>query len=268
MTPPPSLYKYEAFSTQSLLNLKRQIIYFGSPLNFNDPYDCALTPNIVDPSDAEVIHLRDEYLKGPGIPITVRSEFETSSISQLRASVLRAATTGFHQAVQAFLAKRGVACFSETNDNLLMWSHYGGRYKGFCLEFDTSSEPFRNVTPVRYVPKLPLITISQVLLDKTFSPIRELFCTKSTAWKYESEWRAIHAEAGTQYCYPSSALTGIYFGPDIEQQSMEIVCLILAGQNDTVKLWRGHRSTNEFKVNFEPMTYISHLEAKRNGLLE
>jgi hypothetical protein len=53
------LYKYEAFSTQSLLNLKKQIIYFGSPLHFNDPYDCALTPNIVEPSDEEIVQVRD-----------------------------------------------------------------------------------------------------------------------------------------------------------------------------------------------------------------
>ena len=42
MAVPPKLYKYEAFSAQSLLNLKSQVLYFGPPLNFNDPYDCAL----------------------------------------------------------------------------------------------------------------------------------------------------------------------------------------------------------------------------------
>lgn len=60
MRPPRLLYKYEPFSTQSLLNLKRQVIYFGSPLMFNDPYDCALTPNIVIPSDEEL-----EWFVGP-----------------------------------------------------------------------------------------------------------------------------------------------------------------------------------------------------------
>ncbi len=45
-TKPKKLYKYEAFTEQSLKNLKAQAIYFGSPKNFNDPYDCALTPVI------------------------------------------------------------------------------------------------------------------------------------------------------------------------------------------------------------------------------
>ncbi len=45
---PKKLYKYEAFSEMSLRNLKKQIIYFSSPLGFNDPYDYAITAEIQD----------------------------------------------------------------------------------------------------------------------------------------------------------------------------------------------------------------------------
>ena len=110
-----------------------------------------------------------------------------------------------------------------------MWSHYGGKYKGFCLEFDTASEPFHRIHRVQYVPKLPPFTIEETMFDSKFEPVLELFCTKSEAWKYEREWRSIHAKAGTEFGYPSSALRGIYFGPDIDAESLEIVCLVLAG---------------------------------------
>ena len=268
MDPPPSLYKYEAFSTQSLLNLKKQIIYFGSPLHFNDPYDCALTPNITEPTDDEVLSVRDGYLKNTDIPPKARREFEITSLPDLRATLMKAARAGFQQVVSDFLSKRGVACFSEKNDDLLMWSHYGGKYKGFCLEFDTASEPFQKINPVRYVPSLPPLSIATILLDRDFHPVLELFCTKSDAWQYEREWRAIHGTAGTQFVYPTAALTGIYFGPDIDVQSLEVVCLVLAGQNETVKLWRGQRSTSEFRVVFGPFTYTSHIDAKRHGLVK
>lgn len=268
MKTPHSLYKYEAFSTQSLLNLKKQIIYFGSPLNFNDPYDCALTPNIVEPSDAELLEVRDAYLKKPDLPARTRHEFEAFSPVQLRATLQRAARAGFKQVVDEFLAKRGVACFSEKNDDLLLWSHYGGKYKGFCLEFDTSSEALRKINQVRYTPSFPALSLSTILLDRDFHPALELFYTKSDAWAYEREWRAIHNVVGTEFGYPATALTGIYFGPDIDAQSLEVVCLILAGQNNTVKLWKGRRSESEFRVLFEPFTYTSHLDAKRNGLIK
>jgi hypothetical protein len=148
-----------------------------------------------------------------------------------------------------------------------MWSHYGGHYKGFCLEFDPSYEPFQKAKPVKYVPALPKIGISTALLDDEFSPIAELFCTKSLAWAYEKEWRAIHHIAGTQFIYPTEALTGVFFGPDIDAQALEIICLILAGQNEGVRFWRGARSSTEFRVVFEQFSYTSHLEAKRRGLL-
>lgn len=266
MTPPPTLYKYESFSTQSLLNLKKQIIYFGSPLKFNDPYDCALTLNIVEPSDEEVFRVRDGYLANTDIPDRARQQFLTTSVDHLRHLLVRAARSAFQRIVQEFLENRGVACFSERNDDLLMWSHYGGKYRGFCLEFDTASEPFQRIHRVRYVPQLPPLTVANVLLDSEFEPILELFCTKSDAWRYEREWRGIHVKAGTEFAYPASALKGVYFGPDIDAQSLEIACLVLAGQNDTVKLWQGSRSTTEFKVSFQPFTYTSYLEAKRLGL--
>lgn len=267
MNRPRLLYKYEAFSTQSLLNLKKQIVYFGSPLNFNDPYDCAFTPNIAEPTDAEVIEIRNQYLKAD-LPPRTRSELEGLTHQQLRATLMRAARSEFQKVVKDFLSKRGVACFSEKNDDLLMWSHYGGRYRGFCLEFDTASEVFQKIHQVRYVPTLPVLTLSQLLFGRDFHPVQELFCTKSEAWAYEREWRAIHNVAASEYCYPASALTGVYFGPDIDEQSLEVVCLILAGQNESVKFWRGHRSTTEFRVLFLPFTYTPHLEAKRQGLVE
>lgn len=266
--PPLRLYKYQSFSTQSLLSLKKQIIYFGSPAAFNDPYDCALTPNIVEPSDEEVQRVRGEYLNRTDLPPQVRSWFETRSQSHLKEIFLRAARSSYDQLATEFLQKRGVSCFSERNDDLLMWSHYGGRYRGFCLEFDTFSEPFQRIQQVRYVHTLPPLTITQILVDKSFNPLPHLFCTKSKAWEYEHEWRGIHAEAGTEFGYPSSALTGIFFGPDIDQQTLEIICLVVSGQNDSVKFWKGQRSSTEFRVLFEPFTYTSHLEAKRLGLLK
>lgn len=268
MPPSNRLFKYEAFSTRSLLNLKKQIIYFGSPLNFNDPYDCAVTPSIAEPSDEDVEAIRAHYMAQTDVPPAARREFQESSVHKLREVFVRSARKTLRDSVDDFLAKRGVACFSERNDDLLMWSHYGGQYKGFCLEFDTSAEPFQRIYPVSYAATLPAVSVRSLLLDDSFNPVQELFCTKSEAWAYEREWRAIHNTAGTEYGYPSSALTAVYFGPDIDQQILETVCLVLLGQNETVRFLRGRRSSTEFRVTFEPFTYISYLEAKRKGLLK
>jgi hypothetical protein len=195
-------------------------------------------------------------LADPNLPDKARLEFEKSSAEKLRTTFTNAALGGLRGAIDDFLKSRGVSCFSERNDNLLMWSHYGGRYKGFCLEFETSSEPFQKINPVQYVTETPAIRVESVI-NGDFNAFKELFCTKSADWAYEKEWRSIHKKADTQFCYTPETLTGVYFGPDIDRQSMEILCLILIGQNEHVKFWRGRRSTTEFKVLFEQLHLTS-----------
>lgn len=268
MSAPSRLYKYEPFTARSLQNLKDQVIYFGSPLNFNDPYDCALSPSIKEPSDAEIERIRQHYLAKPELEEKVRREFKLAAVSKLRVMFLRIGQNVLDQAISDFLSRRGVSCFSEKVDSLLMWSHYGDHCKGFCLEFDTSKEPFAKIKKVRYGQAMPEFDVMPMLCDEDFDHVLDLYCTKALDWAYENEWRGIHDKAGTAFGYPSSALTGVYLGPDMPLSAFEIVALILAGQNEHVQLWQGARSKSSFSVEFHPVTYTSHLEAKRRGLLD
>ena len=103
------------------------------------------------------------------------------------------------------------------------------------------------------------------MLTGDFHQVMDLFCTKSADWSYEEEWRAFHKEAGTPFTYPLECLTGVYFGPEMNRASMEIIHLILGNQNETVKFWKGRRSPTEFKVLFEEQSYTTHLEAKQGS---
>ena len=51
-SPPPYLYKYVNPTYQTYKNLGDGILYFRSPREFNDPYDCSLKQIIRPPSDA------------------------------------------------------------------------------------------------------------------------------------------------------------------------------------------------------------------------
>lgn len=263
---PGRLYKYETLNARTLQNIKGQILYFGSPLGFNDPYDCALRPNIVTPNDDDVEVIRTAYLARERLTTSQRQELLAKTIQELREMFLRAADSEIIKYTDEFLKSRGVTCFTERNDDLLMWSHYGGTYKGVCLEFDTNTGPFEKISPVRYSQSLPNLNVSEILLGHDLEQVWQLFCTKSESWSYEREWRAIHEVAGTQYIYPSEALTGVYFGPDIDNELLEIVCLILGGQNETVRYYKGERSATEFRVEFKEFTYTPYLQAKKQGL--
>ena len=138
---------------------------------------------------------------------------------------------------QNLYRNKGISCFSERKDSQLMWSHYASSGKGFCLEFDTKKEPFQKLLPVKYEDKPPLLDFMKIVsLEKNYL-LRKLLCLKSSDWAYEKEWRCFHNETNKSYVYESSALTGVYFGSEIETEFLEIICLILQGQNPNVKFY-------------------------------
>lgn len=261
MNTPDKLYKYESFSIQSLLNLKTQTVYFAPPSGFNDPYDCALKAQIAEPTDLEIESLRDIYL-AKDWPDHVKARLETTPLAELKPALYRAARDASEQIIDNFIQSRGVSCFSEVNDELLMWAHYSDKYTGFCLEFSTNNELFEKARKIDYVEKIPKLNIKSIYADRDRDEMMSLFCTKSKSWEYEKEWRVIHGEAGTAYTYPTEVLTGVYFGPKMAFEVIEIICLVIMGQNPHVKFYRGHRSEVTFKVEFEEFTYTPYIETR------
>jgi hypothetical protein len=263
--PPPRLYKYAAFTAQNLENLKNQTIYFSSPRTFNDPYDCSVTPAIRIPTDADVEDIRRRYLADPSIGSPVREQLQRATIEGLRQMFVKSASEIAAAKVKEFSEMRGVSCFSESCNNLLMWAHYGGNYRGFCLEFDTAY--LAKLQKVHYSTEMPSFDPVPILKDELEADaFMSTFSSKSLSWAYEKEWRVIHAKKDTSYGYPPEALTGVYFGPEISQAALEIVCLILRGQNETVAFWKGTRSTSTFKVDFSQFDYFSYLHAMRSKM--
>jgi len=266
---PAKLYKYEPFSTQSLENLKAQAIYFGSPRGFNDPYDCGTIPVVLKPSPEETESIRQHHLADEKTPQEAKLKFEQMPVNELQEMFQQSTAKSIASAVELFVRERGVSCFSKCNDSLLMWGHYGGKYKGFCLEFSTDHMPFSNAKPVKYVDRVPKTSALPFLTESwpdEADKAAHFFLIKSKSWKYEKEWRIVHNDVGTLYRYDAKALTGVYLGPEITNEALEIIALILQGQNPNVKLFRGKRSKSEFKVDFTEFGYLTHLEAKSRGL--
>lgn len=81
-----------------------------------------------------------------------------------------------------------VTCFSRTETNLLMWSHYAGD-SGMVIGIDTDSPLLENrLHPVLYSQKRPQIDTRT--FDPSGPPPKFAF-TKSLDWAYEQEERVI-----------------------------------------------------------------------------
>jgi len=265
---PKTIFKYEEFNVRSLQNLKAQSVYFASPSQFNDPYDCTITAQIAEPTSHEIELMRRSLVDRPNVSGNVRWLFGSQSQDDLKALLMRNLSQVFQDERTKFLKQRGVCCFSEVNDDLLMWAHYGGRYQGYCLEFRTDYAPFNGLRAVKYVEEIPTINLVPFVVDKDAIQWVDLYCTKSRAWAYEREWRAIHLETGTLFGYEASALKGVYFGPNMDRQTLEIICLVLQGQNSDVEFWQGKQSDKALKIEFESLgSYTTHIVAKQRGLV-
>lgn len=151
-----------------------------------------------------------------------------------------------------------------------MWGHNGGKYKGFCLEFSIDHRPFSQAHRVKYVDRFPNAPVIPYLTGSVLdaaNAAEDIFLIKSKSWAYEKEWRIIHKNVGTLYHYDLQSLNGIFFGPEITGEALEIIALILLGQKPNVKLFRGERSKTDFKVVFTEIGYLTNIEAISRGLL-
>lgn len=243
---------------QSLTNLKAQAIYFNSPLNFNDPFDCSMELKLRVPYIDELPYIL-EFLREEIEDDSKFKEVENLSEGELSAMGMVLVENFLKERTVNTYNTKGVCCFSETNDNLLMWSHYASSAKGFCLEFDYSHNNFGKILPVKYVKNPPTVDYKRVFSIDRLYFLKTLLCTKSSNWKYEKEWRAFHNEVNKVYHYSKESLTGVYFGPEIDQDFFEIICLILQGQHPDIKFYKGTRSTDLYKVDFEEVTYTPHI---------
>jgi hypothetical protein len=264
--PPRSLFRYYPANQLSLENLKRQCFYFGGIDSFNDPFECQVT-KVKAGDDPEIFsRMRDYYVSKADIPAPIRDGVRRMSEPEFAEMLKRSAIDMVAQKKRDFIAGRGVVCFSERNENLHMWSHYATGGSGFCLEFDTRHEVFEKSIKVKYSDAPPLLDALNILrgthLAEKATWIEDMYCTKPKDWCYEQEWRVIHQKRGTIYTYPKESLRAIYFGPRCSIEFMEILCLILRGQNPNVIFWRGRISDTEYKVEFERVTYISPIEAE------
>ncbi|MDP1625466.1 MAG: DUF2971 domain-containing protein [bacterium] len=258
LIPPPSrLYKYQPLyedpdKNYSLKNLREQKLWFSKPESFNDPFDCNINFDIVDADKDE--NLQSLFVRLLDIAPdknAFRSKYMTDGKinDSFKTNVIRMAK-GATKSVIA-MKQWGVSCFAESNDNILMWSHYTNSHKGFCLEFDTSFKPFKpikiqTVLKVTYSEKYPSLSVDDIPNNLPSMP-QNIFGTKSLCWCYEDEWRMFASPGGRSYSFDPLALTGVYLGYNIHETHKHEIAKMLH-TFPSVKLYEMQRSESEFKV--------------------
>lgn len=254
MTPPARIYRYQPSSSYAIRNLSETKLWFSDPSTFNDPFDCATST---------LEHCIQAAIDAVDAPTALqlfistsrhRPELLTEMASKSEAELQRIARGAFRHAIKlASERERGICCFSEKKDDLLMWGHYAESHRGFCLEFDTTFDPFNSEDkfhPVRYQESLPSWDLNR-LAEGDFEQLIYHFCTKAICWSYEHEWRTMHKKRNTAYEYEQQALTAVYFGAraSVELKQSILAMPSLAG----TKFFEMQMSSSSFHLIAKPL---------------
>ncbi|MBJ6724944.1 DUF2971 domain-containing protein [Geomesophilobacter sediminis] len=261
---PQYLYRYRPFNQNALLELIHGELYFSSPASFNDPFD---GNNMFSFDGATDDHWRTFLEK-----FSIRSYPDLSPEDRKERidTIIRSGAhreKEFHALQQEswgrILTKLnegyGVACLSSNPDDILMWSHYGGCHKGFCLIFDRA--PLQQVFLCQEVTYSVTYPVFGEFVGQDFNGIAKSFLfTKSDHWAYESEYRLLvdprtraDKPGDRLYPIPEGALLGVIFGCRMPQKDRLTIREVVSRKWPKILIFEAKKSLNSYSVEIEPI---------------
>lgn len=202
--PPPIIYHYTSIDTAALI-VGNQTLKFAPPPEFNDPLDM-YEGLVTYQADSRTIRtwIRRNF---PLLTSKRRRTMEHLVLTRPEAA------EKFKGALTKIKLHSGVCCFSKVPDQVLMWSHYAQKHRGVCFGF--------NIQPIRKKEDFVVFDVNYVdaVTSANFFTEREKILrhwalTKSTAWAYEQEVRAIIRDTKFQRYikFDKACLKEVFFG--------------------------------------------------------
>lgn len=247
-----SLFRFIPFNEDEWLNniklntLKNNQEHVSSPLEFNDPYDCELSFNLIDGID--------EFLK-IGFNREARRDIKHNEKKRKRIEkgtyYLQGELTSKWNEMKQQMA---VCCLSEHVDNFLMWSHYANCYRGICIEYRLS-EIDNILFPVIYTDKLirarDFMTKEELRKNSSNglleAAIRAVI-SKHSQWAYENEWRIIKVLDKNDIDYVKMPVPqNIYIGFKIDDETRTKI-IDISVKLGIVGIYNTRISSNEYKL--------------------
>lgn len=223
------IYKYLPMNLNTIRLLVTGHLYLVSPSRLNDPFESEFEFEKID-------NIPDiDFLK----KIFTNKKIDVDKINQ----------NNFYEHLKELLKdildeEYGITCFSEVNDDILMWSYYANSHKGICLEFDidklSKSEVIRifdlkleNIKTLNEVPKVEIIINEDGF---TFKEKENIALWKFPHWSHEKEirlhgnlsnYRNINGEIKRTIPFDSESLTGIYLGEKISEEDKNLLAHLI-----------------------------------------
>jgi hypothetical protein len=272
---PKHLYKFRIIEDPHHKRmLMHNELFFTSPKQFNDPFDSTIPVRYDEGTREEIVNYWAEHLSITR-PELSQEERERDATELYESGRFRSPQS--IEKIEEIITDRvykdiGVFSLSGHYENILLWSHYADKHKGFCVEFDArrlylfcikylkdlesqsrrgfQSIIFRNVT---YAEKYPVLNAYRIeLAERTLTQL----LTKSNDWWYEQEYRIVWFHgADKKLIIDDGIISKVILGCQMFGPDREEIISILKSRSDRIPLLRAKKKLDSFGLDFEYLNY-------------
>jgi hypothetical protein len=241
------LHKFYTFNAHSLSVLINKKVWFSKPATLNDPFDIDIDFTYsISPSN---FNYMIKILKSQNGISNERLE-ELREIEQKipDQNALNEMSRAMNKKFRDDRKKWGVFCMCESPKNILMWSHYADRHRGFCIQFARSPKNklgnIEMTRPVSYGCEYPSPDpYTENGMERIYD---ELFFTKAKGWEYEKEWRMLNEKGDIELPIPGD-ISSIIFGLNMPEPQRKTIKNILSDKQEINNL-QAIKVKNKFEL--------------------
>jgi len=223
-TVPQHLYKYLPDRLDRIGDiLVHNHIHFSSPVEFNDPFDCARGIRFPDPANLTKQD-EDNWKKYFQHLATLANYKEAAADNAFltgkhkNALFIAECEDEIEKGITNYGKGQGISCFTDSPSSVSMWAQYASNHRGVVIEFNSDmlkdDQGKVKSFPVEYIDTYPSLgeyleaihSVDPLDFPKLF------FCRKSKEWEREQEWRLFTRPPNKFLDLPRCAITRIVFG--------------------------------------------------------
>lgn len=167
------LYKYIPYRKEFFQNY---LLRASNRYALNDPFE-------VLPTNQYLAEIFQETL----------ASYRTKTVKEVKALLNKRNQHNVNRVYIEHFDTNGIISFTETNDNLLMWSHYADQHKGIVLEFNIKEPIFngKHDNKSAYIGKVTPVMYRKERISHLGNFLIEPYFHKSDEWIYEKEHRLL-----------------------------------------------------------------------------
>lgn len=291
---PDKLYKYysinEGCHSCSLKNIRDETLWLSLPEMFNDPYECYLfykplmTPDkVFKKSTVRLIFenagkkvTKSELKKIVKSARNARAENLDSEetvrlitkiltekkvdlnidVDDLVKNILNAINGNQHEFIENVRKTTTICSLSESNNSILMWSHYADNHRGFVVEYNTHElildEKKPRIFPIIY--NNDIHNISNMIYGEKKNEVSPTFIygaasIKHKDWCYEKEWRIIlQGIRPKNNGFPIKVSTpiAIYLGTKISDENKKLIFTV--AKEKGINVFQMNMKTDKYEL--------------------